>query len=116
MNKCSNKVLCKEGCGKFPHSSLHSADSLDVKGNTVSNHNSVDNEVLLPIMKILTDSRKCETLSCLWDAGADISFITNSKAKQLNLRGKPVTLNITTTGGQRNVIESMAYNLKVCDK
>ena len=45
-----------------------------------------------------------------------ISFITNPKAKQLNLRGKPVTPYVTTAGGQRRVIDSMTYNVEIHDK
>ena len=116
ISECPHPVPCKEGCGEYHHSSLHFEDSREAKGNTVSNHTSSDNQGLLPIMIFFTDSIKCTALACLWDAGADISFITNSKAKQLNLKGKPVTLNFTTAGGQRNVIESMVYNLKLCDK
>ena len=54
---------------------------------------------LLPIMKVVAHTRSYKALSCLWDGGADISLITNSKARQLNLKGKPIKLYVTTAGG-----------------
>ena len=83
LDKCTQKVPCKEGCGKFHHPSLHTEETLEVNGNTVSNENSGNlTKVLLPIMTISTNPFQCETISCLRDARADISFILNSKTKQ----------------------------------
>ena len=112
INECVVKMLCGNGCDKFHHPSLHNRD--ERLGVTDAGLNG-RSKVLLLIMTIATTSKRCKTISCLWDAGADISFITNSRAKQLNLRGKPTTLYVTTAGGQRHVIDSMTYNVEILD-
>ena len=67
-------------------------------------------------MKVVAHTRSYKALSCLWDGGADISLITNSKARQLNLKGKPIKLYVTTAGGHKSVVDSMAYVLVLRDK
>ena len=83
------------------HLSLHKSDEIPGVTNTVSDLSSCSYNVLLPIMKIATVSKRCKIVSFLWDAGADISFIISSKAKQLKLQGRPVTLYVTIAGGKK---------------
>ena len=112
----SNSPCSVNGCPKLHHASLHIDE---VSGNSHSTHNtrSVDlGKVILPIMKIVPQSKFVKSLSCLWDGGADISLITNTKARQMKLHGKPVILNMVTAGGQNSVVESMAYDLEILDK
>ena len=116
INECVVKTLCGNGCDKFHHPSLHNRDERSGLTHIITDAGlNGQSKVLLPIMTIATTSKRCKTISSLWDAGADISFITNSRAKQLNLRGKPVTLYVTTAGGQRRVIDSMTYNVEILD-
>ena len=52
----------------------------------------------------------------LWDGGSTLSFITFKKAKELGLNGKPVNLEVTTIGGNVNLIESILYNVTLLDE
>ena len=107
INECVVKMPCGNGYDKFHHPSLHNCDERSGVTRTITDAGLNG--------QIATTSKRCKTISCLWDAGADISFITNSRAQQLNLRGKPVTLYVTTAGGQRRVIDSMTYNVEILD-
>ena len=96
------KTFCGEGCNKYHHPSLHNSEQASGLSNTIFDSSLGNyNSVLLPVMKPVPASKSFKALSCLWDAGADISFLTNCKAKRLKLQGKPVTLYVTTAGGQK---------------
>ena len=55
-------------------------------------------------------------LNVLWDAGSTMSFITTERAKELNLLGKPIKLEIITVGGETKVVNSNQYRLSLMDK
>ena len=117
LNKCLTKQICGvDGCKDYHHSSLH---GLEKSAFSHSIHKDATGDrnwgVILPIMKVRVNSRSHRHVSCLWDGGADISLITNSKARQLNLKGHSVKLYITTAGGHKSVIDSFAYNLELLD-
>ena len=54
-------------------------------------------------------------LNTLWDSGSTLSFITNQRARRLQLRGKPIKLEVVSIGGEVKTIESMVYTLSITD-
>ena len=115
LKECTVKSVCGDNCSEFHHPSLHT-EVASVQSHTIVDINYNPGHVLLPIMKIIPDSKRCSYLSCLWDAGADISLITFSKARQLKLYGKPAKLHITTASGQKSILDSHEYKLILQDK
>ena len=51
----------------------------------------------------------------MWENGASLSFSTNSKAKDENLRGNKVELSIVKVGGKVEKIVSQKYPLDLTD-
>ena len=52
----------------------------------------------------------------LWDGGSTLSFITFKLAGQLQLRGKPVKLEIVTVGGETKILDSLQYKASLIDQ
>ena len=50
-----------------------------------------------------------------WDAGSQLTLITSSMAKRLQLRGKSVKLRMTTVGNVTTEIQTYEYQLKLVD-
>ena len=119
IGECDNKSECtaNENCREFHHPSLH-VTAGDASITTLSGDHSVSDagRVLLPIMKVVPDSKRCKYLSCLWDSAADVSLITYAKVEQLRLRGQPCTLSITGAGGIESFIDTYKYTLKLINK
>ena len=60
-----------DNCVKFHHLSLHMVTK-DVSVTTIrENGTNSPDYVLLPIMKVTPDSKRCRHLSCLWVSAAD---------------------------------------------
>ena len=59
---------------------------------------------LLQVQKIKT---KRGTVNVMWDNAASLCFVTNSKAKEQNLKGKKVDLSIIKIGAQDEKINTM---------
>lgn len=51
----------------------------------------------------------------MWDNAASLCFVTNSKAKEQNLKGKKVDLSIIKIGAQDEKINTMKYILPLVD-
>jgi hypothetical protein len=51
----------------------------------------------------------------LWDGGSTLSLITFKFAKSLDLKGKPVKLEIIIVGGEAKAIESEIYRIVLID-
>ena len=111
IDNCENRIACSEQWPEFHHPSLHK-DEIVGNGHSVRSRSA---EVLLPVMHVTPDSKYCKTLCVLWDSAADISFITHSKANQLRLQRKPVTLKIITAGDKKDEFETTQYTLKMRD-
>ena len=110
VRECAERTICGNGCEKYHHSSLHEKNKSSA--HTVGNFTSTDNSVcLLPIMKVKVSSPYIDSLGTLWDSGASITLILNSKAKSLRLKGKPVQLSITKVGGTEEVVSSHLYDV-----
>ena len=79
-----------------------------------------DGSILLQIQKLEVASIKRKSVSKevvgLWDPGSTLSFITFGLAKQLNLQGQPLHLEIFTVGGEKNRIESQRYVIVIIDR
>ena len=68
---------------------------------------------LLQLQKIPT---KHGWANVLWDSGASLCFITNTKAKAEYLKGTKVELAVTKVGGNNEKITSNRYKLSLFDK
>lgn len=68
---------------------------------------------LLQLQKIPT---KRGWANVLWDSGASLCFITNSKAKAERLKGTKVELTVIKVGGDNEKISSNRYTLSLIDK
>ena len=68
---------------------------------------------LLQLQKIPT---KHGWANVLWDSGASLCFITNTKAKAEHLKGTKVELSVTKVGGNNEKITSNRYKLSLFDK
>ena len=75
------------GCNKYHHRSLHS--EFQGLSNALMNEwaEECDKTVILPVMKVKTNSSSF--INVLWDTAANLSLITNEKAKQLCLMENP---------------------------
>ena len=67
---------------------------------------------LLQVQKIKT---KRGTVNVIWDNAASLCFVTNSKAKEHNLKGRKVDLSIIKIGAQDEKINTMKYIVPLVD-
>lgn len=54
-------------------------------------------------------------MNVMWDNAASLCFVTNSTAKEQNLKGKKVDLSIIKIGAQDEKINTMKYILPLVD-
>ena len=66
-------------------------------------------------MKVRVNSKKCPYVNVLWASGSSVSLITNHRAKEMKLKGKAITLRITTVGGVENILYSNKYQIPLID-
>ena len=107
MIDCRKSLKCRiDNCGMNHNTLLHEAHTSGITfhGETLSNRNRKTNgNTLLLLQKIsvkrTSEGRKEVGLNCLWDGGSNLSFITLRKAKELQLRGKPVDIQFVKVGG-----------------
>ena len=52
----------------------------------------------------------------MWDGGSNLSFITNRKAKKMQLKGKTIDIQITKVGGTVEHINTYWYTIFIVDK
>ena len=109
------KYVCGvNGCTKHHHKSLHDSTTPFVaKVNVAQHHKPSASNVLFPIQSIPSAGGKL--LSCMFDEGASTSLITKKSAAELNLKGKPDIMSLTTVTGTQN-IQSFSYALPLYDK
>ena len=56
------------------------------------------------------------SLKTLWDGGSTLSFITIQKAKEMNLQGTSVRLELIKVGGVKERLNSYRYKIFLRDK
>ena len=103
------------GCTKWHHQTLHKDKKTETSSQGISGSASVcDNNIvdscLLQIQQIPT---KRGWVNILWDSGASLCFITNSKAKAKRLKGTKVELSIIKVEGDNEKIASNRYKLSL---
>ena len=86
--------------------------SASASGSTNVCSNTETDTCLLQVQKIKT---KKGTVNVMWDNAASLCFVTNSKAKEQNLKGKKVDLSIIKIGVQDEKINTMKYILPLDD-
>ena len=114
--ECWRKRPCgvKE-CTKWHHKTLHQDEKRpeDASGSASLCNNSIIDSCLLQLQKIPT---KRGWANVLWDSGASLCFITNSKAKAERLKGTKIELTVIKVGGDNEKISSNRYTLSLIDK
>ena len=116
---CRAKRICNiKDCPLTHHQSLHkerqmpNMSSASASGSTNVCSNTETDTCLLQVQKIKT---KKGTVNVMWDNAASLCFVTNSKAKEQNLKGKKVDLSIIKIGAQDEKINTMKYILPLVD-
>ena len=116
---CRAKRICNiKDCPLTHHQSLHeerqmpNMSSASASGSTNVCSNTETDICLLQVQKIKT---KKGTVNVMWDNAASLCFVTNSKAKEQNLKGKKVDLSIIKIGAQDEKINTMKYILPLVD-
>ena len=90
--QCTRSVSCSE-CGRNHHWMLHSCLSKP-EAQASSNVLSLS-RTLLMISSVYSNVHPITTL---WDPGSDITLISNRMAKNLGLRGRSISLEVTKVG------------------
>ena len=54
-------------------------------------------------------------ITTLWDPCSDMTLITNPLAKQLGLKGRTISLNVTKVGNVCNNFKTLEYNVPLND-
>ncbi|XP_068712364.1 myosin-2 heavy chain-like [Montipora foliosa] len=114
---CRAKKICNiKDCPLTHHQSLHEERQMpnmsSASGPTNVCNNTETDTCLLQVQKIKT---KRGTVNVMWDNAASLCFVTNSKAKEQNLKGKKVDLSIIKIGAQDEKINTMKYILPLVD-
>ena len=114
IRDCRRKKICGEnGCTRTHQKTIHSeATPINVSATASACSSPLRGTCLLQVQKIKT---KKEWANVMWDNGASLSFITNNKAKDENLRGNEVELTIVKVGGKVEKIVSQKYLLVLID-
>ena len=114
---CRAKKICNiKDCPMTHHQSLHeekqmpNMSSASVPTNVCSNTET--DTCLLQVQKIKI---KRGTVNVMWDNAAFLCFVTNSKAKEQNLKGKKVDLSIINIRAQDEKINMMKHILPLVD-
>ena len=103
-DQCFSKKECGSGCNRFHHWALHTTEHGGYSRTLISDLPDGDKTVILPIMKIKTNTRKNDYINVLWDTAENLSLITTKRAKAMNLRGKPVKLSVIVAGGEKYIV------------
>ena len=106
---CRAKKICNiKDCPLTHHQSLHEErqipDMSSASGPTNVCSNTETDTCLLQVQKIKT---KKGTLNVMWDNAASLCFVTDSTAKEQNLKGKKVDLSIIKIGARDENINMM---------
>ena len=114
IKECPNRIICGDECEKYHHRSLHD-DNHSGTSNSITNSAETEHPLcILHIMKVRIFSPYYQFWNTLWDSGASITLIPNSKAELLRLIGKPVQLSVTKVGGTEETTPKI-YNIPLVD-
>lgn len=114
-SNCNSRTQCKENyngerCKLFHHILLHknSTDAVTVASMKKC-------QSFMPVLKVELFNSNSKSLSTnlLFDSASHISLIKDSVAKELKLKGKPITLNIIKVGGSEEVLDTYLYNINI---
>ena len=102
-------------CIKWHHKTLHQDEKKtgSATGSASLCNKPMTDLCLLQLQKIPT---KRGWANVLWDSGASLCFITNSKAKVEHLKGTRVELTVTKVRGDNTKIISNRYKLSLIDE
>ena len=98
-------------CNKNHHPLLHAATNLiGMLASTIKTK-----ESLLPVVSafVVGNNGKREQANILMDSGAQISLVRNDMAQRLKLRGKDVTITMTTVGVQEEEMKTKLFTVPI---
>ena len=105
QSRCFKLKEClKGGCTRKHHPMLHQDEEVKIKH--VVKRNSVDKRPgLLQIMRLQAGIRHTMDINVLWDSGAQVSLITQKKARELGLSGASTKITIVKIGNERQTVD-----------
>ena len=110
LKECTSPESCGiDECQKYHNKSLHDNHHSGLSHAVITSKDMSESICLLPIMKVRVVSPYGQFLNTLWDSGAGITLVTNSKASALKLIGKPVQLSVIKVGGCEEAISSKLW-------
>ena len=115
QSKCFKLKECaKEGCTQKHHPMLHQDDKIKI--NNVAERDSIEKRPgLLQIMRLRAGIKHTSDINVLWDSGAQVSLITQKKARELGLSGTTTKITIVKIGNQRETVDSKIYKVPIID-
>ena len=114
LKECPCRESCAiDECQKYHNKSLHDKHHSGLSHAVITSKDVSESICLLPIMKVRVVSPYGQFLNTLWDSGASITLVTNSKASALKLFGKPVQLSVIKVGGCEETISSKLYEVPI---
>ena len=104
IDECPRNFTCDiDQCGGKHNRLLH---NIFKSGNSFHSYDMSTSATILQLQSIRAVSKHTavSSLNALWDSGSDLSFITFRKAQELGLKGKPLTLEVTKVGAEKEVV------------
>ena len=114
----SNAKLSRQESKSNANKNLEDLKNTTINGTCNSNQSEELTHTLLQlqILKVSNNKNLHKSAVALWDAGSTLCFVTFDLAKELQLQGNPITLDITTVGGGCSKVNSQKYAIWIEDE
>jgi len=114
----SNVKLSSQESKSNANKILEDLKNTTINGTCNSNQMEESTHTLLQlqILKVSNNKNLHKSAVALWDAGSTLCFVTFDLAKELQLQGNPITLDITTVGGGCSKVNSQKYAIWIEDE
>jgi len=121
QSRCFRPKECsKDGCKRNHHPMLHIDDDRAGDGKKVlhvTECNTTDKQPgFLQIMMLQAGIRHTTQINVLWDSGAQVSLITQRKARELGLSGTNTSITIVKIGNVKETVNSHIYEVPIVDR
>ena len=120
-NRWTNLKCLIDGCQELHSRWLHPAKSISGTSAHTEGGAVTGSDTILQTQSLTTSAgpggeRGARVrVNTFWDSGSTLCFITNRKAADLRLKGKPISLSLVTVGGKTTQLESYEYSLIIYD-
>ncbi|XP_014672985.1 PREDICTED: uncharacterized protein LOC106813368, partial [Priapulus caudatus] len=110
MRTCHRRKQCiKENCPSYHHVLLHR-----MSGGNIVAMASEENDVALPIITARVGTPgKTVVGNIMMDSGANVTLVRGAVAEQLGLKGKSISVDIGTLGGDVQAYQTKVYKLRI---